>query len=554
LKEHLVPSRPGNYWLTRGMSTLLPATETSVQTLLRKCSEHFGSPFTFWQLLDTTWHAAIVPEPGSDDAPLCCGVNVADLLPRLYRPGQPAVEPVTAGHCIVIVPAPGVAPAGAAVGIVASAEARLVRQLASAINAQVETDEQVRIQQRYLDEFADQAGTSMDELVWLHSLISQMQGCDIGNSLSRAVETVLPSLVELLKAEAVVFIPQTSPMGNGAAAHGSSANVAPQWAGQWRLDASLCQTLVDSLGGGPDSPVVVRNDLREDRRFADENRSLRSCLLCRVATEARSYGWMLALNKRSLPHDDAGPHAANGLGDAEFGTCEAGLLDASARLLATHAWNYDLFREQETILIGMIRTLIYAIDAKDPYTCGHSDRVALYARRIAGELGLDLATCQRIYVTGLLHDIGKIGVPDHILHKPGRLTAHEFEVIKQHPRIGHTILKHLTRLSHVLPGLLHHHEAVDGSGYPDRLAGPTIPLEARILAVADAYDAMTSRRPYREPLTFNEAESILRDAAGQQWDSDVVTAFFRCLDDIRAIATGPADELAEFLEIDGPAR
>ncbi|MCA9072441.1 MAG: HD domain-containing protein, partial [Planctomycetaceae bacterium] len=131
------------------------------------------------------------------------------------------------------------------------------------------------------------------------------------------------------------------------------------------------------------------------------------------------------------------------------------------------------------------------------------------------------------YISGLLHDIGKIGVPDQILLKADRLTKDEFDVIKQHPTIGYEILRQIDALAPMMPGVLHHHEAVDGSGYPHGLVGEEIPLMARILAVSDAWDAMTSTRSYRAKMPEERATRILRENAGTQWDTDVVEAFFQ---------------------------
>jgi HD-GYP domain-containing protein (c-di-GMP phosphodiesterase class II) len=224
---------------------------------------------------------------------------------------------------------------------------------------------------------------------------------------------------------------------------------------------------------------------------------VRNCILTRLAKGSRQFGWLVALNKQ--PPETAeparAPVAAGLLSDWEFGTLEAGLLNAAAIMLATHANNNDSFRQIEQLLVGVIRALVNAIDARDAYTFGHSDRVASMAKRIGRQMGLSTVEQDRIYMAGLLHDVGKIGVPDHVLGKPGKLTEEEFALIKRHPEIGFSILRHLQQLHSVLPGVMHHHESFDGSGYPHRLAGMDIPLLARILAVADAYDAMTSTRP-----------------------------------------------------------
>jgi len=179
--------------------------------------------------------------------------------------------------------------------------------------------------------------------------------------------------------------------------------------------------------------------------------------------------------------------------------------------------------------------LVSALDARDPYTRGHSERVALVARRLGQELNLSEDELQTIYQAGLLHDIGKVGVDDRVLRKDSRLTDEEFEHIKQHPIIGHSILAELRNLHEILPGVRNHHENYSGGGYPDGLVGDQIPLIARIIAVADAYDAMRSDRPYRKGMPLERVEQIFREGAGKQWDGRIIEAYFAARDDINTI-------------------
>ena len=181
------------------------------------------------------------------------------------------------------------------------------------------------------------------------------------------------------------------------------------------------------------------------------------------------------------------------------------------------------------------------IETRDPYTRGHSERVARFAERLGQELRLSEEFCKRLNLMGLLHDVGKIGVSDAVLRKPGRLTDEEFAEIRQHPDQAWVILHELESLHYVLPGVEHHHERYDGSGYPDALAGKEIPLAARILSVADAYDAITSDRPYRKGMSQDKAEAILHEGAGTQWDPQVVEAFFRIMPEIIEIRESFAD-------------
>ncbi len=159
--------------------------------------------------------------------------------------------------------------------------------------------------------------------------------------------------------------------------------------------------------------------------------------------------------------------------------------------------------------------------------------MARVAVRLAEEMGCGPKTLNTLYLAGLLHDIGKIGIDDGVLRKADRLSDAEYEHIKRHAEIGHHILEDLSKLEGVLPVVLHHHESWDGGGYPRHLSGDGIPLAARIVAVADAFDAMSSNRPYRKGMPDQQVDRILRDGAGQQWDPDVVEAFFHIRDDIR---------------------
>lgn len=169
-----------------------------------------------------------------------------------------------------------------------------------------------------------------------------------------------------------------------------------------------------------------------------------------------------------------------------------------------------------------------AVDKKSPWTAGHSKRVTKFAMVIAVELNWTAEQLDELRLTGLLHDIGKIGTPGAILNKEGKLTDDEYTVIKKHPDDGAHIISRMKQLRGLIPGIRHHHEWYNGMGYPDGLKGEEIPLAARILAVADAYDAMTADRPYRKGLSRKEALARLRNAAGEQFDPDIVETFQRC--------------------------
>ncbi len=239
-----------------------------------------------------------------------------------------------------------------------------------------------------------------------------------------------------------------------------------------------------------------------------------------VAADSEGHaGWLLAINPRN---------------ECPF-PGEVDLLRTVASLLGAQRANARLYGDLKDLLFGVIRALTAAIDAKDPYTSGHSERVARIAVRLGQELGMTSYQQSDLYLMGLLHDVGKIGIEDGVLKKPGKLTPDEYEQIQAHVKIGVHILSDLKKLHHLLPGVAHHHESMDGSGYPSGLRGDAIPLAARILAVADAFDAMSSSRPYRRRMSPPQIDAIFHKGVGVQWDERVVNALFACRADLEHI-------------------
>lgn len=193
--------------------------------------------------------------------------------------------------------------------------------------------------------------------------------------------------------------------------------------------------------------------------------------------------------------------------------------------------NIELYDNLQHFYLEMVQTLARAIDAKDSYTHDHADRARKYARMIGKKLGLPEAMIRHIEYAALMHDIGKIGIDENILRKPGQLTAEERDIIKKHPSIGNRIISPVQFLSPVAPMVLYHQEWFNGKGYPEGLSGEEIPLGARIVAVIDAYDAMTSDRPYRKALPMEVALAELNKGAGSQFDPRVVKIFIEILQD-----------------------
>jgi putative nucleotidyltransferase with HDIG domain len=201
-------------------------------------------------------------------------------------------------------------------------------------------------------------------------------------------------------------------------------------------------------------------------------------------------------------------------------------------------------RENRELFLSSIRALAEAIDAKDPYTRGHSERVARYASAIAEEMDLTAEEVEKVRLAALLHDVGKIGVDDRIIRKPTALTEEEFEVMKTHPAKGAAIMGAIPQLADVIPGMKHHHEKWEGGGYPDSLIGEQIPMQARIVTVADTFDAMTTTRPYQKAMEIGYVVERVKSFSGVRYDPVVVGAF------LRACARGklvppPREEIVE---------
>ncbi|WP_298268064.1 HD domain-containing phosphohydrolase [Geobacter sp.] len=218
------------------------------------------------------------------------------------------------------------------------------------------------------------------------------------------------------------------------------------------------------------------------------------------------------------------------LGDTDpgkFARQETFTIEKIASQMAVALENARLYEDMRNLFINTVASLANAIDAKSPWTKGHSERVMRISARIATEMGLPEEMVERVRLGGLLHDIGKIGVIEAVLEKPAILSEDEFPPLRSHPEKGVAILAPIEQLRDVLPAILHHHERFDGSGYPHGLKGEEIPLSARIVAVADSFDAMVSERPYKKGYGIGEALAELRACAGSHFDPQVVECFCR---------------------------
>jgi hypothetical protein len=307
------------------------------------------------------------------------------------------------------------------------------------------------------------------------------------------------------------------------------------------LRTSLAMTAVAWVPNDPHEPIVVSGEIESLRTssyrcFVPLNPRNTALVVNELSQTLAGMNTPPGYRFACVPAGTAGwLVAVKPLQDRLFGTPDIERMQYVASLIATQSSNARTYVELKELLFGIIHALTAAIDAKDPTTAGHSERVARIAVRLAEELPLTPQKRSDLYLAGLLHDVGKIGVDDQVLKKAGPLTPDEYRKIQAHVEIGVTILKDLKKLSHILPGVRHHHESLDGTGYPDHLSGEQIPLEARILAVADSFDAMSSDRHYRRRLTPMQIDDVFHKGRGQQWDCSIVDALFACRRDLEAI-------------------
>ncbi len=223
--------------------------------------------------------------------------------------------------------------------------------------------------------------------------------------------------------------------------------------------------------------------------------------------------------------------ALNKIGEEEFSQDDLELLQAMANQGAIAIENARLYEDLKDLFFNSIKALVTTIEAKDHYTRGHSEQVMKYSQAIAFQLNLSDDEKETIRLAGLLHDIGKIGIDEAIIRKPGRLTYEEFTEIIKHPTIGAEIIKPIKQLQHVVPGVWQHHERYDGRGYPNKLKGEEISFLGRILAVADTFDAMTSDRSYRKRLPHQTALEEIKEQTNRQFDPSIANAFLKGYED-----------------------
>lgn len=263
-------------------------------------------------------------------------------------------------------------------------------------------------------------------------------------------------------------------------------------------------------------PLIV-NDPEKDPRFYNgvngkTGFKTRNLICVPVKIKKKVIGVLEAINKQ---------------GGENFDQDDISLFTSLADLVAIALDNARLYQELEEIFFQVVESLADAIEKRDPYTGGHTKRVTSYSLAIARHLQLESAERRCLKIASVLHDIGKIGITDQILRKPEPLSSEEYNTIKRHSNWGAEIIEHIRPLKEIIPGVKYHHEQMDGSGYPDGLKGENMPIIAKIVSVADTYDAMTTDRPYRKAFEKEAAVKELKRCAGTKFDKKIVEAFLQ---------------------------
>lgn len=417
------------------------------------------------------------------------------LAAELTSPGR--AEGYSVGVALVDLGAPGEADATRT-----SYFAEMLALLAQDFQATVRTDEQMEV-----------VGTELaqvyEELVLLHKLSTNMR---VTESDTNFLQLACDSLTEIVMVEGIAILLERVVEGERRFAVTAGSGLIDL---DERMTALLHSRLIDEMLRGQEALL----DSDEDTPFRfDWPANLRSLIAVPLCTKDRTaagiMGFMVAINRLDKP---------------DFDSTDVKLFTSVASGCAVFIENGRLFSELKELFVGSLKALTNSIDAKDQYTRGHSERVAIISRWIAERLGdvepLDDEQIHRVYLTGLLHDVGKIGIDENVLRKNGKLTDAERQCIQRHPAIGAGILGGIKQMRDIVPGVLCHHERIDGRGYPDGLAGEEIPLFGRIIGLADSFDAMTSKRVYRDAMTVEAALEEVRRGLGTQFDERIGRIF-----------------------------
>ena len=390
--------------------------------------------------------------------------------------------------------------------------AEMLRLLAEKFQAETKAEKQI-------EKVSTELAQTYEELVLLHRLSTNMK---VTEADSNFLQMACDSLTEIVYVEGIAILLE------------KTIDDAQQWviaAGSGLIDideqtaAILHCRLAEEIGRGKEALLDSEVDSAFKYEWPDRMKNIIAVpLFGKEKVEPhfagtsqngnRIMGLMVAVNR---------------IGKQDFDSTDIKLFNSVAGGCAVFIENGRLFKDLKELFIGSLKALTSSIDAKDKYTHGHSERVAYISRwiaeRICDEEPLEEEQIHRIYLAGLLHDIGKIGIDESVLRKDGKLTDQEFACIRKHPSIGAGILREIKQMRDIVPGVLSHHERIDGRGYPDRLTGDQIPLIGKIVQLADSFDAMTSKRTYRDAMSVEKALEEIEKGLGTQFDEKIGRVF-----------------------------
>jgi len=388
----------------------------------------------------------------------------------------------------------------------------MLRLLAQDFQTAIRTDEQIEM-------IGTELARVYEELVLLHKIGTNMR---VTESDTNFLQLACDSLTDIVLVEGIAVLLERSIEGERKLVIAAGSGLIDI---DERMAAILHSRLVDEVAKGREALLDSEVDAPFRFNWPENIRNIIVVPLCtkeksdsglshRARNDVSIIGLMVAVNRIDKP---------------DFDSTDIKLFTSVASGCAVFIDNGRLFRDLKELFVGSLKALTSSIDAKDQYTRGHSERVALISRWIAERMSerqpLDEEQIHRIYLAGLLHDIGKIGIDEQVLRKNGKLTGEERECIQRHPSIGASILRGIKQMRDIVPGVLCHHERMDGTGYPDGLHADEIPLTGKIVGLADSFDAMTSRRVYRDALSIEHALGEIRRGLGTQFDETVGTVF-----------------------------
>jgi len=386
--------------------------------------------------------------------------------------------------------------------------------LAENFRNEVEAEEQIEM-------VSTELARVYEELVLLHKLSTNMRVTELdANFLQMACD----SLTDIVSVEGIAILLEKTIENEKQlviAAGSGLINIDD------RMAAVLYNLLAEEIKSGKEALLDSEVDSPFKYDWPENIRNIIAVPLCgKDKAEAKSDKIAGAQNDN---HMIGLMVAINRIDKQDFDSADAQLFNSVANGCAVFIENGRLFNDLKTLFIGSLKALTRSIDAKDQYTRGHSERVAFISRwiaeRLAEEEPLEQEQIHKIYLAGLLHDIGKIGIDEAVLRKEGRLTEQEYECIRKHPLIGAGILREIKQMRDIVPGVLCHHERIDGKGYPGGLVGEQIPLIGKIVGLADGFDAMTSKRVYRDARTVEQALAEIKKGLGTQFDEKVGRVF-----------------------------